>query len=74
MTAPAPHRYIAIEGPIGVGKTSLARRLAPRLEASLVLERAEDNPFLERFTAIRARRPFRRSCTSCSSARNSLPR
>ncbi|MBX3695257.1 MAG: deoxynucleoside kinase [Steroidobacteraceae bacterium] len=49
MTAPAPHRYIAIEGPIGVGKTSLARRLAPRLDASLVLERAEDNPFLERF-------------------------
>ena len=49
MTTPAPHRYIAIEGPIGVGKTSLARRLAGRLEASLVLERAEDNPFLERF-------------------------
>lgn len=42
-------RYIAIEGPIGVGKTSLARRLAESLECDLVLERAEENPFLERF-------------------------
>jgi deoxyguanosine kinase len=44
-----PHRYIAIEGPIGVGKTSLARRLAATLNAQLVLEQAEENPFLERF-------------------------
>ena len=44
-----PHRYIAIEGPIGVGKTSLARRLAETLNAQLVLEQAEANPFLERF-------------------------
>jgi deoxyadenosine/deoxycytidine kinase len=44
-----PHRYIAIEGPIGVGKTSLARRLAGTLNAQLVLEQAEENPFLERF-------------------------
>jgi len=44
-----PHRYIAIEGPIGVGKTSLARRLALTLNAQLVLEQAEENPFLERF-------------------------
>ena len=42
-------RYIAIEGPIGVGKTSLARKLADSLECDLVLERAEENPFLERF-------------------------
>jgi len=42
-------RYIAIEGPIGVGKTSLARRLAESLDCDLVLERAEENPFLERF-------------------------
>ena len=42
-------RYIAIEGPIGVGKTSLARRLAATLEFDLVLESAEENPFLERF-------------------------
>lgn len=42
-------RYLAIEGPIGVGKTSLARRLAETLQFELVLEQAEENPFLERF-------------------------
>lgn len=42
-------RYIAIEGPIGVGKTALARRLADSLSADLVLEETEENPFLERF-------------------------
>ena len=42
-------RYIAIEGPIGVGKTSLARRLAESLDSELLLEAAEANPFLERF-------------------------
>ena len=41
--------YIVIEGPIGVGKTSLARRLAETFESDLLLEGAEDNPFLERF-------------------------
>lgn len=42
-------RYIAIEGPIGVGKTALARRLADSLSADLVLEQVEENPFIERF-------------------------
>jgi len=42
-------RYIAIEGPIGVGKTALAKRLAESLSADLVLEEFEENPFLERF-------------------------
>jgi deoxyadenosine/deoxycytidine kinase len=42
-------RYIAIEGPIGVGKTALAKRLAESLDAHLVLEEFEQNPFLERF-------------------------
>jgi deoxyadenosine/deoxycytidine kinase len=42
-------RHIAIEGPIGVGKTSLARRLAEHLEADLLLEQPEANPFLARF-------------------------
>jgi deoxyadenosine/deoxycytidine kinase len=42
-------RHIAIEGPIGVGKTSLARRLAEHLDADLLLEQPEANPFLARF-------------------------
>jgi deoxyadenosine/deoxycytidine kinase len=46
-------QYIAIEGPIGVGKTSLAERLATRLDAALVLEDT-DNPFLADFYAGRA--------------------
>ena len=41
--------YIVIEGPIGVGKTSLARRLADSFESDLILEGADENPFLERF-------------------------
>ncbi len=43
------HRYIVVEGPIGSGKTSLARRLAERMNASLVLEDPAANPFLPQF-------------------------
>jgi deoxyguanosine kinase len=43
------HRYIVMEGAIGVGKTSLARKLAGTLGAQTVLEQADENPFLERF-------------------------
>lgn len=42
-------KFIAVEGPIGVGKTTLARRLAKTYNADLLLEEAEENPFLERF-------------------------
>ena len=42
-------QYIVVEGPIGVGKTTLASRLAEDMKASLVLERADENPFLEKF-------------------------
>jgi deoxyguanosine kinase len=49
MANETTHRFIAVEGPIGVGKTSLARRLATSLSAQGVLEEAAHNPFLERF-------------------------
>jgi deoxyadenosine/deoxycytidine kinase len=42
-------RFIVVEGPIGVGKTSLARKLAESLSADLILEEVSTNPFLERF-------------------------
>jgi deoxyadenosine/deoxycytidine kinase len=48
-----PFQYIAIEGPIGVGKSSLAERLAARLDATAVLEET-DNPFLSDFYSGRA--------------------
>ncbi|MCB1214916.1 MAG: deoxynucleoside kinase [Deltaproteobacteria bacterium] len=44
-----PFRYIAIEGPIGAGKTTLSHRLSQEFNARLVLEEAEENPFLPLF-------------------------
>lgn len=46
---PERFRHIVIEGPIGAGKTSLARRIADAAHAGLMLEAPEDNPFLQRF-------------------------
>ena len=43
------HRYIVIEGPIGVGKTSLSKKLAESYGYELLLEQAEDNPFLSQY-------------------------
>jgi deoxyguanosine kinase len=48
-TPDIPHQFIVIEGPIGVGKSSLTRRLCASLGAEPVLEQAAENPFLERF-------------------------
>lgn len=49
------YKYIVVEGPIGAGKTSLARRLAERVQGDLVLEGAEANPFLPKFYQDRTR-------------------
>jgi len=54
----AENRYIVVEGVIGVGKTSLARLLSERLQARLVLEEVEENPFLKDFYRERARYAF----------------
>ncbi len=52
-TAVMPHstdsRFIVVEGPIGVGKTSLAAKLAASLGGEVLLEEVDNNPFLERF-------------------------
>ncbi|ODS24819.1 deoxyadenosine kinase [Candidatus Endobugula sertula] len=52
---PLPPQFIAIEGAIGVGKTTLAKRLAETFHCDTLLEKAEENPFLERFYQDRAR-------------------
>ncbi len=51
-------RYIAIEGVIGAGKTTLAKKIAERLDANLILEEFETNPFLEKFYDDRRRYAF----------------
>ena len=43
------HRFVVVEGPIGAGKTSLARRIAERAGVNTMLESPEENPFLARF-------------------------
>src|SRR5947207_2061257 len=54
----ADNRYIVIEGVIGAGKTSLARMLSERMQAKLVLEEVEENPFLKDFYRDRERYAF----------------
>jgi deoxyguanosine kinase len=51
-------RFIAIEGVIGAGKTALAKKLKERLNAELILEQFETNPFLEKFYSDRRRYAF----------------
>jgi deoxyguanosine kinase len=59
--------FIAVEGVIGAGKTSLARLLSERHNARLVLEEFEDNPFLPRFYEDRARYAFQTQLTFLAS-------
>lgn len=47
--SPDKYRYVVVEGPIGVGKTSLTRRLAQHLGAATLLEKPDENPFLAKF-------------------------
>lgn len=51
-------RYIAIEGVIGAGKTSLAKKIKDRLNAEIILEQFDANPFLEKFYSDRNRFAF----------------
>ncbi|MBS3906257.1 MAG: deoxynucleoside kinase [Syntrophaceae bacterium] len=51
-------QYIVIEGPIGVGKTSLTRLLAKEFNARLILEKPEENPFLSQFYRDRKKYAF----------------
>jgi deoxyadenosine/deoxycytidine kinase len=49
------HRYIAVEGPIGVGKTTFAKILAEHLAAHMILEKSDENPFLADFYKNRSK-------------------
>ena len=65
----AKPRYIAVEGPIGVGKSSLAEILGQELSARVILdERPQENPFLGAFYRDRSGTRCRSSCSSCCSA------
>jgi deoxyguanosine kinase len=59
MPSASPHRYIAVDGPIGAGKTTIARMLAQDLEGRAILEPYEKNPFLEEFYKDRQRFAFK---------------
>jgi len=58
VVEPSEVKYIAVEGVIGVGKTSLAKKIAERLKANIILEQFEINPFLEKFYLDRKRFAF----------------
>ncbi|MEM1126172.1 MAG: deoxynucleoside kinase [Bacteroidota bacterium] len=60
-------RYLVIEGVIGAGKTTLAKLLAKRFNAQLVLEQFEENPFLERFYSDQERWAFHTQLTFLAS-------
>lgn len=59
MTVTTPHRYIAVDGPIGTGKTTIAKMLAEELGGRAVLEPLEQNPFLGEFYRDRKKNAFK---------------
>lgn len=61
------YRYVVVEGPIGVGKTSLARRLAEHYEATALLEKPEENPFWHDFMKIQSVMRCLLNCSFCFS-------
>ena len=63
-----PLRHVAIEGAIGVGKTTLTHRLAAALGGAVMLEEPAENPFLARFYSDPSAWAYRHSCRSCFSA------
>ena len=62
------YKYIVVEGPIGAGKTTLARKIATAFGAQTLLEQPQENPFLEKFYRDAARYACRHKCFSCFSA------
>ena len=65
-----PFHYLAVDGPIGVGKTSLVEKLARRFEGVKILEDV-DNPFLPDFYRDRPGAAFQTELTSCCRASSS---
>lgn len=59
MSVKSPHRYIAVDGPIGAGKTTLVKMLAEDLGGQTIFEPAYKNPFLEEFYRDRQRNAFK---------------
>lgn len=59
MSRSVTHRYIAVDGPIGAGKTTLVKMLAKDLDGRYILEPVDKNPFLAEFYKDRARNAFK---------------
>jgi deoxyguanosine kinase len=58
LVEPSEIKYIAIEGVIGSGKTSLAKKISAKLKSNIILEQFEQNPFLDKFYLDRKRFAF----------------